>query len=179
MKIQQPQAALAAALIGLFLINVHGLFGLLGYERIICSLVGGSIFAYAFWTLAVPQLEKESADTPLGWHNWKTATYVICGLSFLVFERFAHVGARTQSAATILGWFLLFGSLTLPRSKWQPTAFFAIYALFISQTSWKQFLDLRGMQIYMLIAALVLWIAISGAIYLYLIRGKPTPPQQV
>ena len=153
--------------------HCHELFGLIANQRTICQLIGDALFIYAFWIIAVPHLQKEQTDVPSRWNNWKAATFTISGLGFLVVSRFIYLNPRMHSMLGVLGWLQLFVSFTLPKSNWQPAAFFTLYALVLSQVPWKRFSLFSGMEIRTLIALLVLWFAMSGAIYLFLIRRKP------
>lgn len=152
--------------------NAHDLAGVIGKQQFLCNLIGNALFIYSFWTVGKSYLNTEDEDDPIAWGDWKTAVTSLCAVSFLTLSHFAHLDPRVHGLSNILGWLLALASLTLPKSRWQPIAFFAIYAIALSEVKWRQFSAFSSMQTHLLIGFILLGAAISGSIFVFLLRRK-------
>lgn len=159
---------------GLSLMNAHDLVGVIGKPQFLCNLIGDVLFIYSFWIVGKSYLNPELEDDPIVWSDSKTAVTTLCAVSFLTLNRFAHLDPRVHGLSNILGWLLVLLTLTLPKSRWQPIAFFANYTIMLSEVQWKQFSSFSSIETRLLIGLMLLWLAISGSIYLFLLRRKPT-----
>ena len=156
--------------------NAHDLVGVIGKQQVLCNLIGEALFIYSFWTVRKSYLNTE--DDPIVWSDWKTAVSTLFAVSFLVLSRFAHLDPRVHGLSNIVGWLLVFVSSTFPKSHWQPIAFFAIYAILLSEVKWRQFSDFGAIETHLLIGFILLWLTVSALTFLFLIRRKPTTLHQ-
>jgi hypothetical protein len=163
---------------GLLLMNAHSLIGAIGKQQLMYNLVGTALFIYSFWTVGKSYLNAEADDNLIAWSAFKTAVTIVCAISFLTLGRLAHLDPRVHGLSNILGWLLVLVSFTLPSSRWQPIALFAIYAIALSGAKWRQFLAFSDIETHLLIGLIVLWVAVSGSIFLFLVRRKPAMPPQ-
>jgi len=132
------------------------------------------MFIFSFCTVGNSYLKAENDDAPIVWRDWKTAVTTLFGVSFLALGRLVHLDPQVRGVTNILGWLLVLLSFSLPKSRWQPITFFTIYAIALSGVKWRQFLAFSTTESHLLIGFILLWLAISGSIYLFLLRRKPT-----
>jgi hypothetical protein len=154
--------------------NAHDLVGVIGKQQLICNLIGYALFIYSFWNVGKCYLNIEVDDSSIAWGDWKIAVTTLCAVSFLTLSRFADLDPKAHGLTNVLGMFFSFVTFTLPKSRWQPIAFFAIYAISLSGLNWRYFSVFSTIETHLLIGLILLWVAISGSIFVFLLRRKPT-----
>jgi hypothetical protein len=107
----------------------------------------------------------------------QTATSAILSIGLLGLNRFATVSGRTHAFFIIAAYFLFFYCLSLPKSRWQEVLFLGWYARILCLIHWRTFAIFRHIPAHILIAIIVLWVAISGSIFLFFLRSKTSNTQ--
>jgi hypothetical protein len=127
---------------------------------------------YSLWAVLNGYFQKVSTVNEASSANVQTKISAILSIGLLGINRFATVSGRTHALLNIATYILICYCLFMPKSRWQELAFLAWYATILSQVRWRMFAVFRDIPAHILIAIIVLWVAISGSIFLFLTRRK-------
>jgi hypothetical protein len=168
---------LTIAAIGLVLMHARSLFNVAGMAGRVCHFIGNVLFIFTFWIIFTSFMKADPDDLQADWANPKAAASSIVGLGLLALSRFAPVEMRSRDVFNIAGWLLVFYCCSVAKSRWQEITWIGVYAIALSYVHWRQFLIFREVEIHLLVVLLVLWVAISGSIFLFLVRRKAANSQ--
>jgi hypothetical protein len=110
--------------------------------------------------------------------SWKVATLAVTGTALLIVSRFVHLGSSLHGLLNIAGWFLIIACWSFPTSRAQSFAISGVCLIALCDIRWREFSVFGGLNIYVTIALLILWLTVSALTYLFLSRRKPTPSPQ-
>jgi hypothetical protein len=117
------------------------------------------------------QPSAECKDKPLD--SWKVATFGMIGTALLIVSRFVHLRSSLHGLLNIAGWLLIITSWSFPTSRGQSFALSGVCLIALCDVRWRQFSVFGGLNTYVTIALLILWLTVSALTYLFLSRRKP------
>ena len=174
LKIKSRSQLLLIAAVALLLMNARNFLTLSHTLISISTLIGALLFFLVLWNLAQTYAKSSTKSEAAISDTWKTATLAVTGTTLLLVSRFAHLKPSLHGFSDISGWLLVLASWLLPKSQWQIVAVGGLYLIVLSDIRWKEFPPFRGVPIYVTIALLLLWLAVSALTCLFLSRRKPS-----
>jgi hypothetical protein len=178
LKIRSRYKLLFIAWISLLLANIRHFIAISHRQTSLANLLGILLTFFVVWNLFQIHGQPSAGHQDKFSDSWKVATFAVTGTALLIVSRFVHLGSSLHGLLNIAGWFLIIACWSFPTSRAQSFAISGVCLIALYDIRWREFSVFGGLNIYVTIALLILWLTVSALTYLFLSRRKPTPSPQ-
>ncbi len=176
LRTQSRSILLPIACLGLLLMHSNDFLTLSPRIKITCHLAGFLLFLFVLWNALQWLLSIKVERKRTVFDAWADGATALVGIALLVINRFSHMPHLLHGLCDVAGWTLILFCWFSPSSRWQSLSFSCLFLIAISNTNWRMFSAFGGLNIYVSVALLLLWMTVSALTYFLLSRRKSVSP---